>query len=87
MNLEETTVKIEEDWSMDDVIQYVKTWATYEQQIKDIRESRNEWSKEFLEEKSIPKKELAQAMQIVKKNLDAGVINEIIDTISGMLSE
>ena len=37
MNLEETTVKIEEDWSMDDVIQYVKTWATYEQQIKDIR--------------------------------------------------
>lgn len=87
MNLEETTVKIEEDWSMDDVIQYVKTWATYEQQIKDIRESRNEWSKEFLEEKSIPKKELAQAMQIVKKNLDAGVINEMIDTISGMLSE
>jgi len=85
MNLENKTVKIDEAYSMNDIKEYVKTWVTYEEEIKALRESRNEWSKDFIEKKNIPKKELAQAMSIVKKDLDPDLINNIIDNIEDLM--
>ena len=85
MNLENKTLKIEEAYNMNDIKEYVKTWVTYEEEIKAIRESRNEWSKEFIDAKNIPKKELGQAMQIVKKDLDTDLINNIIDNIENLM--
>ena len=88
MDLNNKTLKIdeqEEAWSMNDIKEYVKSWVTYEEEIKAIRESRNEWSKEFLETHNIPKKELKQAMQIVKNDLDKDLIDTIIQNIQSLI--
>ena len=72
-------------WSMEDVKEYVKQFMTYELQIKDLQESRREWSKDFLERKSIPKKELSQALRAAKQDLDIEVIHEMFDNIKSMV--
>lgn len=69
-------------WDLNDAKEYAKQWLVYEQQIKDIQESRKEWSDDFLEKKSIPKKELTQAIRAIKQGLDIDVVHEIYDTIS-----
>ena len=76
--------KTEEQWTMNDVKEYVKTYFTYEEEIKALQESKREWSKDFLERKGIPKKELAQAIQILKKELDTETLFEMTDVISDM---
>ncbi len=72
-------------WSMDDVKEYVKTYMTYDIQIKDLQESRREWSADYIKNKSLPKKELAQALSTAKKELDMEVVNEIYDNISTLV--
>ena len=74
-------------WSMDDVKEYVKQYMVYDLQIKDLQESRREWSADFIKEKSLPKKELSQALASAKKELDMDVVNEIYDHISSLVSE
>tara|TARA_B100001027_G_C16186567_1_gene293992 strand:- start:224 stop:505 length:282 start_codon:yes stop_codon:yes gene_type:complete len=74
-------------WSMDDVKEYVKQYMVYDLQIKDLQESRREWSADFIKEKSLPKKELTQALSSAKKELDMDVVNEIYDNINSMVSE
>jgi len=74
-------------WSMDDVKEYVKQYLVYELQIKDLQASRREWSADFLDQKSLPKKELAQALGAAKKELDMDIVNEIYENISPMISE
>jgi|TARA_Y100000287_G_scaffold171419_1_gene157858 hypothetical protein len=74
-------------WSMDDVKEYVKQYMVYDLQIKDLQESRREWSADFIKEKSLPKKELSQALSSAKKELDMDVVNEIYDHISSLVSE
>tara|TARA_Y100001970_G_scaffold259841_1_gene341276 strand:+ start:451 stop:735 length:285 start_codon:yes stop_codon:yes gene_type:complete len=69
-------------WSIDDVKQYVEEYMTYEVQIKTYQEARREWSAEFIKEKSLPKKELAQALSAAKKELDMDVVNVIYDNIT-----
>mgnify|MGYP001294883102 CR=1 FL=1 len=76
--------KTEEQWTMNDVKEYVKTYFTYEEEIKALQESKREWSKDFLEQKNIPKKELAQAIQIMKKELDTETLFEMTGVISEM---
>lgn len=72
-------------WSMDDVKEYVKVYMTYDLQIKDLQESRREWSADFIKNKSLPKKELAQALSTAKKELDMEIVNEIYDNISTLV--
>lgn len=72
-------------WSMDDVKEYVKTYMTYDLQIKDLQESRREWSADYIKQKSLPKKELAQALSSAKKELDMEVVNEIYDNITTLV--
>jgi len=74
-------------WSMDDAKEYVKQYLVYDLQIKDLQDSRREWSVDFLKRKSLPKKELAQALGAARKELDMDVVNEIYDNISDMFSE
>lgn len=74
-------------WSMDDVKEYVKQYMVYDLQIKDLQESRREWSADFIKEKSLPKKELSQALSSAKKELDMDVVNEIYDHISSLVSD
>ena len=74
-------------WSMEDVKEYVKTYLVYELQIKDLQTSRREWSADYIDQKSLPKKELVQALGAAKKELDMDVVNEIYDNISPMISE
>lgn len=74
-------------WCMDDVKEYVKTYMVYDLQIKDLQESRREWSADFIKEKSLPKKELATALSTAKKELDMDLVNEIYDNISSLVSE
>ena len=81
--IEETT----EAFSMEKVIEYVKTWNTYEEEIKALRESRSDWAKDFIEQNNLPKKELSKAMQIVKQELDAEVITDIIEKIESLIGE
>ena len=71
-------------WSIEDVKEYVKQYLVYELQIKDLQESRREWSADFLDQKSIPKKELTQALSAAKKDLDMDIVNEIYENISEM---
>ena len=71
-------------WCMDDVKEYVKTYMVYDLQIKDLQESRREWSADVIKEKNLPKKELTQALSAAKKELDMGVVNEIYENISGI---
>jgi hypothetical protein len=72
-------------WAMEDAISYVKQYMVYELQIKDLQESRRDWSKDFIESKSLPKKELTQALRAAKAELDIDVIHEIYDSISDMI--
>ena len=72
-------------WSMDDVKEYVKTYMTYDLQIKDLQESRREWSADFIKDKSLPKKELAQALSTAKKELDMEIVDEIYDNINTLV--
>ena len=72
-------------WSMDDVKEYVKTYMTYDLQIKDLQESRREWSADFIKDKSLPKKELAQALSTAKQELDMEIVNEIYDNINTLV--
>ena len=74
-------------WSMDDVKEYVKQYMTYEYQIKDLQTARREWSADFIRNKSLPKKELAQALRAAKQELDMEVVNEIYDNIQDMVTE
>ena len=76
-NNEQTT------WDLEDVKEYVKTYLTYELQIKDLQESRREWSTDFINSKNLPKKELSQALSTAKKDLDMDIVNEIYDNIVG----
>tara|TARA_A100001011_G_scaffold387004_1_gene464018 strand:+ start:887 stop:1162 length:276 start_codon:yes stop_codon:yes gene_type:complete len=71
-------------WNLEDVKEYVKTYLTYELQIKDLQESRREWSSDFIKNKNLPKKELTQALSTAKKDLDMDVVNEIYDNIVGL---
>ena len=71
-------------WDINDVKEYVKQYLVYELQIKDLQESRREWSNDFLKAKSLPKKELTQALGSAKKDIDMEVVNEIYDNIIGM---
>lgn len=73
-------------WSMDDVKDYVKQFMTYELQIKDLQESRREWSADFIKAKSIPKKELTSALAVARKDLDIEVITEIHENIVDLIS-
>ena len=77
----------EEAWTMEDVVSYVKQYLVYEEEIKALQESRREWSKEFLEEKNIPKKELTQAIAIVKKDLNFDVLTDIHTNISKVFDD
>lgn len=83
--VEEENTEAQQAWTMEKVKEYVKQWAQYEEQIKIIRESRTDWSKDFIKNNNLPKKELAQAMQIVKRDLDSEVITEIIENIENLL--
>ena len=74
-------------WSMEDVKSYVKQYMVYEVQIKDLQASRREWSADFIKDKSLPKKELTQALRTAKQDLDMDVVNEIYDHIQSMVSE
>lgn len=74
-------------WSMDDVKSYVEQYMVYDMQIKDLQASRREWSADFIKNKSLPKKELSQALAAAKKELDMDVVNEIYDNISPMISD
>ena len=74
-------------WSMDDIKDYVKQFMVYEQQISDLTQARSEWSAQYIKDKSLPKKELSQALKAVKSQIDMDIVNEIYDSISGMLSE
>jgi hypothetical protein len=74
-------------WAMDDVKEYVKTYMVYDLQIKDLQESRREWSTDVIKEKNLPKKELTQALSAAKKELDMEVVNDIYENISGLVSE
>jgi hypothetical protein len=74
-------------WSMDDVKAYVKQYMVYEVQIKDLQTSRREWSADFIKSKSLPKKELSQALRAAKQELDMDVVNEIYDKIKTMVTE
>ena len=69
-------------WSMDDVKEYVKQYMVYDIQIKDLQESRREWSAVFIIQKSLPKKELSQALSSAKKDLDMEIVNEIYNKIT-----
>jgi len=75
----------QQSWSMEKIKEYVKIFMQYEDQIKALRESRSDWSKDFIANNSLPKKELSQAMAIVKKDLDPEVITEIIENIENMM--
>ena len=75
----------QQSWSMEKIKEYVKIFMQYEDQIKTLRESRTDWSKDFIANNNLPKKELSQAMAIVKKDLDAEVITEIIENIENMM--
>mgnify|MGYP003977331503 FL=1 len=72
-------------WDMEDAKEYVKVYMTYEMQIKDLQESRREWSKDFLDEKGLPKKELSTALSAAKKELDMDVVSEIFNNITEMV--
>ena len=74
-------------FSMEKVVEYVKTWTTYEEEIKALRESRSDWSKDFIDQNNLPKKELSKAMQIVKQDLDADVISDIIVRIESLIGD
>jgi hypothetical protein len=74
-------------WSMEDVKEYVKQYLVYDLQIKDLQDSRREWSADFVKQKSLPKKELTQALRAARQELDMEVVNEIFDNISSMVSE
>tara|TARA_A200000159_G_scaffold117058_1_gene110720 strand:- start:3183 stop:3473 length:291 start_codon:yes stop_codon:yes gene_type:complete len=84
---EQTVDSGSEAWCMDDVKEYVKTYMVYDLQIKDLQESRREWSADFIKEKSLPKKELATALSTAKKELDMDLVNEIYDNITSLVSE
>jgi len=71
-------------WSMEDVKDYVKQYLVYDLQIKDLQEARRDWSSDFLKQKSIPKKELTQALRAAKQELDMDVVNEIYENINDM---
>jgi|14_taG_2_1085336.scaffolds.fasta_scaffold189902_1 hypothetical protein len=74
-------------WAMEDVKEYVKQYMVYELSIKDLQEARREWSADYIKSKSLPKKELAQALASAKKDIDMDIVNEIYDNIHSMVSE
>jgi hypothetical protein len=80
-NDEESSEDENTTWSVEDVKNYVNQYMVYEQQIKDLQDSRREWSADFLKQKSIPKKELTQALRVARQELDMDVVNEIYDNI------
>lgn len=80
-NDEESSEDENTTWSVEDVKDYVNQYMIYEQQIKDLQDSRREWSTDFLKQKSIPKKELTQALRVARQELDMDVVNEIYDNI------
>lgn len=69
-------------WTMDDVVNYARQYVVYEQQIKDIQESRKEWSADYLKDKGIPKKELSAAISAAKKELEMDVVQEMYENIN-----
>ncbi len=77
----------EGSWAMNDVKEYVKTYMVYDLQIKDLQESRREWSADVIKAKNLPKKELTQALSAAKKELDMEVVNDIYDNIEDLVSE
>ena len=80
-NEEESEAEESTTWSIEDVKDYVNQFMVYEQQIKDLQDSRREWSADFLKKKSIPKKELTQALRAARQELDMDIVNEIYDNI------
>ena len=74
-------------WTMEDAKEYVKQYLVYDLQIKDLQDSRREWSTDFLKKKSLPKKELTQALRAAKQELDIDIISEIYNNISDMFVE
>ena len=74
-------------WAMEDVKEYVKQYMVYELSIKDLQEARREWSADYIKSKSLPKKELAQALRNAKQDIDMDIVNEIYDNIHSMVSE
>jgi len=74
-------------WSMNDVKEYVKTYMVYDLQIKDLQESRREWSADVIKAKNLPKKELTQALSAAKKELDMDIVNDIYTNIEGLVSD
>ena len=76
-----------QEWDMNDVKKYVETYMEYENQIKTLQESRREWSKEFIDDKNLPKKELGQALSLAKKDLDVDLTFEIHSNIATMCGQ
>jgi hypothetical protein len=77
----------ESGWSMDDVKEYVKQYMVYDYEIRTLQESRRDWSADVIKQKGLPKKELTQALSAAKKELDMGVVNDIYDNISTLVSD
>lgn len=76
----------QEAWSMQDVIKYVEQLIVYDEEIKLLQEAKRDWSKDYLENHPIPKKELAVAIAMAKKNLDAEVVSEMHDEIYSLIT-
>lgn len=86
MSDQEANSQTEEAWSMDDVVKYVEQLMVYEEEVKLLQEAKREWSKEYLEDHPIPKKELSVAIAMAKKNLDADVVSEMHEEIYSLIT-
>jgi len=83
--IENSAEETNETFKMEDVIAYVKELMVYDEQIKLLQEAKRDWSKDFLDNHPIPKKELATALAMVKKNLDADAVDAMYEEIKVLM--
>lgn len=73
--------KPEVTYTMENLEEYFRTKAAYEEEIKEARESMRDALKNIIDKYNLPKTEIAIAEQIRKKDANIDLINEIVDNI------
>lgn len=73
------------NFTMENVRSMVKQVAELDEQIKELRDEKKKVMADFVEEYNIPKKEVAEAMKMLKGDIDPEVTTSIYSHIADLV--
>ncbi len=73
------------NFTTENVRSFVKQMAEFDEQIKDLRTEKKKLEEDFVDEYNIPKKEIREAIKMLKGDIDPDVTSSIYSNIADLV--